>query len=415
MLRHSFAARALAPLLAGVSCFGLVAACSSASPSSGFDPNGGGGGDGGGGGGDGSIGNGDDGGTGNFKGQDSSATTGDASCAASSSKGEQLPLDLYIMLDRSSSMNDTVSGGGSKWSAVTAALKTYIAQPSLTGVSVGIQYFGVPASVGSCPPSCQTNADCGSSGPCVFNTCLGCAGGGDSCVAADYAKPDVEIAALPGGGTALTASINAHSPTTSTPTSAALQGAVDHAKAWATAHTGHAVVAVLATDGDPTECDTSIPNISAIAAAGVNGTPKILTFVIGVGSSLTSLNAIAAGGGTTKAFVVDTNANVNQQFLDALNQIRGTALGCNYKIPLPKSGTPDFSSVNVQFTPNGGTPQLIPQVADVGHCPASGMAWYYDNAGAPTQIILCASTCGSVTADSKGEVDVLTGCKTVVK
>ena len=413
MIRRSFAC-ALAPLLTGLSCFGLAAACSSASPSSGFDQNGGAGGDGGGGGGDASTGNADDGAVGNFGGQDSSVANGDASCAASSSKGEQLPLDLYIMLDRSSSMNDSVSGG-SKWSAVTAALKTYIGQPTLTGVSVGIQYFGQPPSGQGCPTTCQTTADCGSFGPCFLNQCIGCAGGGDSCMAADYAKPDVEIAALPGAQAALTTSINAHSPTTSTPTSAALQGAIDHAKAWSTAHTGHAVVVVLATDGDPTECDTSIPNISAIAGAGVNGTPKILTFVIGVGSSLGSLNSIAAAGGTTKAFVVDTNANVNQQFLDALNQIRGTALGCNYKIPLPKSGTPDFSAVNVQFTPSGGSPQVIPQVADKSHCPASGMAWYYDNASAPTQIILCASTCGTVTADSKGQVDVLTGCKTIVK
>src|SRR5205823_711503 len=137
--------------------------------------------------------------------------------------------------------------------------------------------------------------------------------------------------------------------TTSTPTSAALQGAIDHATAWATAHTQDVVIALLATDGDPTECDTNLTNINAIAAKGANGTPKILTFVIGVGSSLGALNGVAQAGGTQSAFIVDTTQNVNQQFLDALNKIRGTALGCSYKIPIPSNGgTPDYGSVNVQ-------------------------------------------------------------------
>ena len=49
------------------------------------------------------------------------------------------------------------------------------------------------------------------------------------------------------------------------------------------------------------------------------------TFVIGVGPSLSALNGIAAAGGTTSAFLVDTSANVNQQFLDAMNAIRNSA------------------------------------------------------------------------------------------
>jgi hypothetical protein len=52
-------------------------------------------------------------------------------------------------------------------------------------------------------------------------------------------------------------------------------------------------------------------------------------------------------------------------------------------------------------------------VADKAACPASGNAWYYDNPGAPTQIILCTNSCGSVSAG--GEVDVLTGCQTIFK
>jgi hypothetical protein len=121
-------------------------------------------------------------------------------------------------------------------------------------------------------------------------------------------------------------------------------------------------------------------------------------------------------GGTMQAFIVDTTMNVNQQFLDALNKIRGTALGCTYTIPLPASGTPDYGNVNVQYIPNpGAMPVLIPKVADKSQCPSSGDAWYYDNNAAPTHIILCDSTCKSLLASSSGEVDVLLGCATVAR
>ncbi len=340
-------------------------------------------------------------------------------CAADSSKGQQRPLDIFVMLDQSLSMNEPVSGGGSKWTAVTGALTAFVQNP-LSGVAVGLQYFGQPRSASACPTGCKADADCGpSGGPCAAGFCIGCVGGGgfgaDSCNAADYAKPDVEIAALPGVASAITTSIAAHKPSTSTPTSAALEGAVDHAKAWAASNSGHVVVALLATDGDPTECDVNLANIDAIAAAGAKGTPRVLTFVIGVGTSLNALNGIAQAGGTQSAFIVDTTKNVNQQFLDALNKIRGAAVGCHYRIPLPTNGTPDYTRVNVRYTPGGGTPVLLPKVADATQCPASGDAWYYDDNTKPTDIVLCAGVCARVTADANGQIDVLTGCQSVVK
>ena len=347
-------------------------------------------------------------------------STADApACATSVVKADKIPLDLYVMLDQSGSMSDSVSGGGTKWSTVTSALGTFLQQPGLDGVSVGIQYFGVPPGGGTCSVlSCTVDADCGASacGPCVANTCIGFFGGaGDSCTASDYAMPSVEIAPLPGVASQLISSMGMHSPTTGTPTSAALQGAVDHAKAWKQSHPGDAVVAVLATDGDPGECDTSLPNIDAIAAAALAGTPSILTFVIGVGPSLSSLNGIAAAGGTTQAFLVDTGGNVNQQFLDAMNAIRHDALGCQYVIPTPTDGsTPNFDEVNVVYQPMGGNAQTFPNVMDLASCPANGDGWYYDDPANPTQIILCPASCTLVEGDMTGEVDVTLGCSTVI-
>ena len=364
--------------------------------------------------------------TGNGTGDDANNGGGDgpngptadaATCAASSVKADKIPLDMMIMLDQSSSMSDTVSTGGTKWDSVKSALDTFVGQPGLDGVSVGIQYFGLPAGGGTCSTvSCTTTQDCGASacGPCIANVCLGAlSGGSDSCTASDYAGAAVEIAPLPGVAPMIVSSIAAHSPTTSTPTSAALQGVIDHAKAWAQAHANDAVVVVFATDGDPTECDTSLPNIDAIAAAGVAGTPKILTFVIGVGSSLSSLNGIAAAGGTTSAFIVDTGGNTNQQFLDAMNAIRHSVLGCQYQIPMPTTGSPDYGTVNVVFT-NNGVATTFPYVMTKQNCPASGDGWYYDNPASPTQIILCNSTCQRVESQTTAEVDITLGCATVI-
>ena len=348
-------------------------------------------------------------------------STGDApACATSIVKADKIPLDLYVMLDQSGSMTDAVSGGGTKWSTVTSALGTFLQQPGLDGVSVGIQYFGVPPGGGTCSTlSCTVDADCGATacGPCLANVCVGFFGsaGTDSCTASDYATPSVEIAPLPGVASQIISSMGMHSPTTGTPTSAALQGAVDHAKAWKQSHPSDAVVAVLATDGDPSECDTSLPNIDAIAAAALAATPSVMTFVIGVGPSLSSLNGIAAAGGTTQAFLVDTGGNVNQQFLDAMNAIRHAALGCNYLIPTPTDGSmPNFSEVNVVYQPMGGNAQTFPNVMDMASCPASGNGWYYDNPASPTQIILCPASCTLVEADMTGEVDVTLGCSTVI-
>ena len=352
---------------------------------------------------------------------------GDAGvCASESVKAEQTQLDIFVMLDQSSSMTDTVAGGGDKWDAVTGALNAFVAQTSLMHVSLGIQYFGLPAgSANTCTvTSCNADVDCGATacGPCfgagsgIPGICIGSiSSGGDSCTASDYAGASVEIAPLPGVSAAITSSLAAHSPTTSTPTSAALQGAVDHATAWATAHAGETVVVVFATDGDPTECDTTLSDINAIAAAGKAGTPKILTFVIGVGSSLSALNGIAAAGGTMQAFLVDTRGNVNAQFLAARNAVQHTALGCTYSIPVPSMGSPDYGAVNVNYPPgSGGGVETIPNVANSGACPASGDAWYYNNNNAPTQILLCSSTCSKVSADTSGEVDVALGCQTVI-
>jgi hypothetical protein len=342
-------------------------------------------------------------------------------CAAEATRAQLQPLDIYVMQDQSGSMKDAVTGG-TKWSAVGAAVDTFLQQP-LTGVSVGLQFFPLKGFIPSCGvQNCTTDADCGSNcGTCTQATVDGgttnvCSGYGslDSCAAAKYAVPDVEIQPLPGVYSQIQQTWLAHSPNGGTPTSAALQGAIDHAKTWASAHPDHVTIVLLATDGEPTECDANLAHIDAIAATGAGGAPKILTYVIGVGASLSNLDGIAAAGGTTSAFMVDTGGNVAQQMLAALNAIRGQALGCTYQIPSDDGGMADPNKVNVRYTPGGGQPVTLPQVGDHASCPAGTDAWYYDDPTNPTKILLCDSTCNTVKNDTNGEVDVLLGCKTII-
>jgi hypothetical protein len=346
---------------------------------------------------------------------DASDPLADGGCVGTSSKGERLPLDMYVMLDQSGSMNDGLSNGSQKWTAVSEALLSFLAQPGMEGVSVGLQYFPLPDGR-QCPSIqlCAADSDC-TCGPCLFPLCVG--GGGASCDPKAYAATEVEIAPMASAAASLRDSIGRHSPAGGTPTSAALQGAIDHARAWASdpARSNHVVIVVLATDGLPTDCDLDLAVIGGIAAGGANQSPTIRTFVIGVGEALDNLNGIAQSGGTTSAIIVDTAADVNLQFLDALNRIRGTAIGCSYVIPSPMGGQQvDYDFVNVRYQPgNGAAASSLVRVQSAAACAGKSDAWYYDDPAAPKQILLCPETCTSVESDATGEVDVVLGCKTI--
>jgi hypothetical protein len=364
------------------------------------------------------------------------------SCAAQVNLAVPVTLDLYLMLDQSGSMDSPLPGPGNptRWAVVKKTLATFLQQPSAAGIGVGLQYFGLwkgqgglcfgrcyqdsdcgglgPCSGGRCLNAfCAADADCGAQGPCDLATglCDGCAA--NSCDSADYESPEIEIATVPGVTQAILDSLAYHDPVGETPTSAALQGAIDHAKAWAAAHPAHTVAVVLATDGDPANCDTNPNHLHAIAASGVNATPPVLTYVIGVGPSLVALDGIAQAGGTKSAFLLDTSkSNVDQQLLDAMNTVRAGTLACQFDIPVPAEGAPDYDRVNVRYTPgDGSAPLTFPRVDDAAHCPPSGDGWYYDDPQAPMKIIVCDAACTTLTHDPKGHVDVLLGCKTIVK
>jgi hypothetical protein len=201
---------------------------------------------------------------------------------------------------------------------------------------------------------------------------------------------------------------------------------VDYGKSWAQGGgQGHKVITILVTDGLPSVCTPiDIGPISTIASDARGGTPSIETYVIGVfapdeaATAQSNLNQIAQAGAGRDAFII--SSNVTQQLTQALDEIRGNALSCEYTIPPDTSSNASFTAVNVKFTPSGGATQDIGYVTDAAGCGThNNQGWYYDppynpsdpNAPAPVKILVCADTCSQFTSTSDASVAIQIGCK----
>jgi hypothetical protein len=95
---------------------------------------------------------------------------------------------------------------------------------------------------------------------------------------------------------------------------------------------------------------------------------------------------------------------------------KAAKLSCDLAIPVPATGSLDPTAVNVQIS--GATTTLVPKVASAAACGA-GLGWYYDSDTAPTKIVLCPAACDlantSAGPGKVGRIDVLFGCKSVIK
>jgi hypothetical protein len=86
-------------------------------------------------------------------------------------------------------------------------------------------------------------------------------------------------------------------------------------------------------------------------------------------------------------------------------------LRCEFAIPpAPEGMTFDRNRVNVDYTPGSGALIRYPRVDGPASCTAGG--WYYDDALAPTQILLCPAACAVVESDPAARVDIALGCAT---
>jgi hypothetical protein len=286
-------------------------------------------------------------------------------CDADSYSAERRQLDIYMVVDDSGSMVPW-------WPFTLDAISQFFYDQGSHGIGVGLQFFG------------------------------------SSCDVAYYATPRVAISALPAAIPALEQAFPII-PVEGTAMVPAMQGAVQHAREFMTQHPQSKTVVLLVTDGLPDDCNSTAADVAAAAKAGLEGSPSVQTFVIGIGLGLDALNSFAEAGGSQKAFLVEPGAP--QALLTALNQIRGQALPCDYALPA-SDGSVDTKRVNLRHTAPSGTAETIGWVSGADACDPAQDGWYYDDPNDPRRLIVCPNRCTRL-KETGGEVQVLLGCPRV--
>jgi hypothetical protein len=264
-------------------------------------------------------------------------------CAEDVKMAQQSPVDLMLLVDRSSSMS------GEKWTNSTAALRAFVSDPRSTGLGVGLQFFpsaGVfdvpcasdlecglvggtaaaacferracigPATGNKLPPSCSApgappcamGTTCMPLGRCTGDAiycnnigaaCPGLAGTckalGRTCAMSDFTERcdpviynhvAVDVADLPAALSGLTGPLGTVNPEGGTPMVAAVEGTLDYLRARQAAHPDRRAFLVLATDGLPSFCGTFVGTpldsvVAAVTRAHAQAAP-IDTYTIGV-------------------------------------------------------------------------------------------------------------------------------------
>jgi hypothetical protein len=287
-------------------------------------------------------------------------------------------------------------------------------------------------------PPCVPLGRCARSGLNCLDIGQPCAGGaGDACVApsrtcqnldssgscaaADYQNLVVPIAELPAATALLTGALVAKMPSGGTPMGPAAQGAIDHLRAHLAARPGRRAVLVLVSDGLPASCDldNSIDAVAATLQAARSGSPSISSYIIGVidetalGGSRASLERLAVAGGSGMPFILSTRPDLTQRFLEALSQIRGSALACEFNIPPPTRGQLDYTRVNVRVNGPAGPDPLL-YVAGADRCDPARGGWHYDvdpASGTPTRILMCQASCNRLREGRDLSVELRFGCR----
>jgi hypothetical protein len=309
---------------------------------------------------------------------------GEDACVGVGSEAEPVPVDLFIMMDRSDSMANLVPGTDQmRWDALRDAVQAFVdATTEDDDIRAGIGFFG------------RT-------------------GGNDEALDCDvlhYAAPEVELGSLAEVGADLVGAMTDTFPAGLTPTAPALTGALEYAASFAEDNPDRAAFVVLVTDGYPTQCEpNTIAGIADIAENARMTEPNVRTYVIGLDAGF-NLDTIAIAGGTNQAFLVD-ETNISDSFVQALRNASNARLACEYSIPPPPSGSEvvDFTEVQVTYTTAEAETEEIPHIADLEACARNANGgWYYDNPDDPTRIKVCPCTC---TRFQAGRVDVRLGCK----
>ncbi len=333
----------------------------------------------------------------------------DASCASTTVSAQSVPLDMYVMLDKSASMTEPAlftflgdcnigSTTNSKWCYAINALSQYFTSSNASGNAAALQVF--PLSAGACTGT-----------------------GYDTAV-----YPTTGYQSLP--SSSFDSRLNTETPDgNDTPTEGALRGIVSFTSKSTNRRSGRVLIGVLVTDGVPTACVTTAATLKGILQTHYNATATQV-YVIGMtGADFPTLETIAEGGnapvhndvvGTLKD-ACGTKANTCRHWnvgngnggalSEAMKQIQKSAVACTYSMPTTDAGIVDPTTIHVEYVPNGtSTPQILTRQTSASGCGTSG-GYYYDNNSSPTTIQLCPASCTTVQADSKAKVNISLGCQ----
>lgn len=321
---------------------------------------------------------------------------GTASCASTTAAGELQQLALAFAFDVSGSMgkgDEPYHDKSLKWDPIVAASKAFFDSDDVARVSASLVFF----------PTEDED---------------------DRCEAESYAVPDVPLTLLP--SSEFSDAIDAIAPQSEddwrggTPTLAVVQATIDYVRSLRDGGSNARHAIVLVTDGTPQGCDDDEDSVDAVASAVAEANVDIPTYVIGVANPVTdeepnppdnvsSLNQIAQSGGTDTAFLIDTGdpTVTIARFSEIIQSIRSRGLSCEVAIPPAPSGmTFDPNKVNVSVTIDSAT-QALGYSADC----LDPLTWRFDDAEAPTQIVLCDDTCALTKSAAEPKVQVEFGCE----
>jgi hypothetical protein len=340
--------RALRPLLPALAL--SLAACSGYAPSDLFSADGGAETDGGVVGPDGSV----VGPDGSVVGPDG----GDGStCTPATLPATPIPAALFLLHDRSSSMNGGVGVAKTRWTEQRDGTVAWAGQPESARHFAALMFH--PA----------TNV-------------------GDQCQSSLYTTP-VEPFGLLGTGTAtsLATKLAAATPSGNSPWSAGIKGALDQVKAEQAAHRDRNYATVFFADDSPTACETDVQGQLVPLVQGYQEP----MFVIGFGTPQTyaqdkaRFDALAAAGKTGAAFV--PNPTTAQAVAGALAEIRDR-IGCDVALPLSGGKPIDPSKYDLAFEVKG---QAVPmtEVKDASACGKTD-EWYAKD---KDRVGFCAAAC----------------------
>ncbi len=189
---------------------------------------------------------------------------------------------------------------------------------------------------------------------------------------------------------------------------------------------GREMIGVLVTDGDATQCEQDNGALAQIIADHLAAT-GIRTFIIGMdGATEANLEELAIAGGAdphsdfcggiaAPCHYWNVGNGSGAVLADALQAISAQAVPLPCEIDVanltpPDGETLDYGQVNLTLT-DGANVTTIPQVPNIGACPANQLAWYYDDPANPANIELCQFACDTISAAGDGaKLNVVAGC-----